>query len=257
MHRILPSVLTAAVGLSACSGGSTPTMPTPPPTPTVTVLTIGGAPASMLTGQSATLAANASYSNGTSQPVAATWQSDSPAITVDSSGRVTAAANGTATITARYQSAVATAIIQSITNYQGSWSGTYINAVCDASGMFASMGFCAPLVGVTAPVLLSLAQTSTTVSGTITFGNVQGNIVAASVRGDGHLTMNPQWQVVIGGTAGTLTVTVSDWDTVASSKSMTGTWVENWRATGWTGNAVFQRRLVSMTRTSAALAARE
>src|SRR5712692_7764070 len=130
MRSLLAVVVT--LGVSACGGNSS--SPSAPTTPTVRTLTISGAPASLVVGQSATLSANASLSSGSSQTVNAAWQSDSVAVSVDGNGLATGTATGSATITATYQGAIARVSIQSLTSYQGIWSGTYVVTTCDASG---------------------------------------------------------------------------------------------------------------------------
>jgi len=101
-----------AVTASACGGGSpsspTPIPPAPPPGPSLTVssLVVEATAALLITvGSSLQFIATATMSDGTIRiPTAiASWQSSNTAVaTVSSSGLVTAAAPGTATITATY-----------------------------------------------------------------------------------------------------------------------------------------------------------
>jgi uncharacterized protein YjdB len=69
----------------------------------VTGLVVGGAPASLAKGLSRTLTATATYSDGTSAVVPATWSSSRPPVAeVSATGVLSAAGIGSATVTASY-----------------------------------------------------------------------------------------------------------------------------------------------------------
>ena len=91
--------LLIAAALSSCS--SSPTSPSS--TFSVSITDIQTSSLSRI-GETTQLEATARFSNGTTLPVAATWQSSNPTVaTVSGSGLVTAVAAGTVTISATYQ----------------------------------------------------------------------------------------------------------------------------------------------------------
>ena len=123
-------VVTAVLSIVACGGsGSSPTAPSPyvpptsaaistplasiisiqlhdspPPGLTVTNLAVSAAATTLAVGQTTTVTATATYSDGTTATVAPTWSSSDTAVaTVSSSGTVTAVAAGSATITGTYE----------------------------------------------------------------------------------------------------------------------------------------------------------
>lgn len=104
MRRFLLTI--AAVGVSACTGGtstSTPPAPTAPGAPTVAAVSVTGAPATA--SASFQLTATARLSDSTTQDVTrtATWQSSDATIATVANGFVTTVANGQADIRATYQ----------------------------------------------------------------------------------------------------------------------------------------------------------
>jgi hypothetical protein len=111
-------VVACVLPLAQCINGSpegpapSPTGPTPPtPTPTLTSVAVTGVSGAATPGQTAQLAANASYSDGTTQTVTqqATWDSANPSVaTVTGTGLVSFVALGDADIRATYRSVVGT-----------------------------------------------------------------------------------------------------------------------------------------------------
>lgn len=117
--RALPSrlggllLVVACVLPLACINGSpdspAPTAPTPTPAVTLTSVAVTGLSGAATPGQTAQLAANASYSDGTTQTVTqqATWESGNQAVaTVTPAGLVSFVALGDADIRATYRSVV-------------------------------------------------------------------------------------------------------------------------------------------------------
>src|SRR5689334_10511304 len=98
-----------AIGVVACGSDTSPAPPTTPSptTSTVQVRATGDASGTIEAGQTRQLAATATLSNGSTSDVTqqATWQSSATNVaTVSAAGLVTALAEGTADISATYQS---------------------------------------------------------------------------------------------------------------------------------------------------------
>jgi hypothetical protein len=109
---VVACVLPLAQCINGSPEGQAPTAPTPPtptPTPTLTSVAVTGLSGAATPGQTAQLAANASYSDGTTQTVTqqASWESANPSVaTVSGAGLVSFVALGDADIRATYRSVV-------------------------------------------------------------------------------------------------------------------------------------------------------
>ncbi len=123
---------------------------------------------------------------------------------------------------------------------QGSWSGRYEVQRCDGTGSnqdyFCSTNRGAFPPGASLPIALSLTQNGSSVSGSITFGQVTG-----SVNG----TVNSAGTLVLQGTAvgGQITVTLSGFSVSVNGSSMTGNFTYNAGLAGVPGVAVVTSRL--------------
>ncbi|MEO8480474.1 MAG: serine hydrolase, partial [Gemmatimonadota bacterium] len=101
MHRSILSLLGIAV-LSNCGGGSTPTTPPPPPPPpTAASISIAPTTLALVEGEGGNLIATVKDASGATMTANVTW-SAAPVgvVTISASGRVTAVASGSATVTA-------------------------------------------------------------------------------------------------------------------------------------------------------------
>ena len=133
--RLIPNAvicLAIALVLPACGGGGSSAPPTPTPqslsiTPGTTILRVN---------QTETFAGTLAMSNGQTQVVQPTWQSDNTTVlTFDSGGTARGRGNGTATIIGTHQGLQATRLIRVATDYQGTWLGEYVVRRCeDAEG---------------------------------------------------------------------------------------------------------------------------
>lgn len=128
--------------------------------------------------------------------------------------------------------------------FAGSWSGRYVVERCDGTGSVqdyfcSARGFYPP--GTDLPMSLSLTQSGTSVSGTLSLGSVTG-VVNGTVTGSGTLVL--QGTVRSGQTSGTL----SGWSTTASGASMSGAFSYDAAFTGIPGVAVVRARLSGVTR---------
>ncbi len=240
----------------ACSGDgesnpTSPTSPSAPATPTVTSLTITGLDA-IRSGFFTTYTAQATLSNGTTATATASWSTDNSGVaTVATNGDVTGVANGTATVIANYQGQSASKVIRIVSNFGGTWTGTYRIVKCDQAANFA--GWCAGIGGVGAilPVALNLSQSGNSrdqITGTVSLGSITGN-TSGNVTGDGRLILGGTFTNSISGTV--FVVTIGGWDTrLAGSNGMAGGWAQSISANGFAGNAYQENQLVSMTQTS-------
>ncbi|MFO7303683.1 MAG: Ig-like domain-containing protein [Acidobacteriota bacterium] len=90
---------------SACGKSSSPTSPSgsgAPSAPTVTTLSVTAGSRDLQVGESTTVTATATFSNGTKGPTTVSWETDNATVaTVSEAGRVTAVGPGSATIIAR------------------------------------------------------------------------------------------------------------------------------------------------------------
>jgi hypothetical protein len=160
---------------------------------------------------------------------------------------VPAAFSGTITVIGDQTSGTNTLAISgnaTAPSFAGAWSGRYIVERCDGTGSVqdyfcSSRGAFPP--GTDLPVSLSLTQSGSSVSGSISIGQVSGP-VTGTVNGSGTLLLQ--------GTArnGTLALTLSGWSTTVSGASMSGTFVYNASIGGIPGVAVVTNRLSGVRR---------
>ena len=257
--RFLATVLTVSsmLVMTACgSDEGSVTTPTPTPsTPTVSSLTINGSDA-LRTGFFTDYTATAVLSNGASQPVTPTWSSSNAAVaTVDANGRLNGISHGSVDLAAAYQGMNASKNVSVVSNFGGTWNGTYAVRACDQSGVFASARWCQDTmggVGSVLPVMLTLSQTGsdrTQVSGSLTLGTgIAGNI-SGNVTGDGRLNLGGSFTVTSSGV--TFQFVFGGWETrLISPGQMRGRWAQSQTATGIPGNAYQEVEIVTMTQTS-------
>ncbi len=243
--------------MSACGSDeslTTPSTPTAPSTPTVSSLTINGLDA-IRTGFFSDYTATASLSNGTSQAVTPSWSSSNTGVaTVDANGRLSGLSHGSMALAASYQGMNASKNVSVVSNFGGSWVGTYVIRACDQAGVFASARWCQGLGGVGSilPVTLTLSQTGsdrTQVTGSLALGDgVAGNI-SGNVTGDGRLILGGSFTVTSSGV--TFQFVFGGWETqLVSPGQMRGRWAQSQTAIGVTGNAYQEVEIVTMTQTS-------
>ena len=110
-RRVLPLVF-FAITVSSCGKDASPTQPTPPPAPTVTAVAVSAATTDLEVGQSTTVTAVATFSNGTTGATTVTWESDNVNVaTVSQERQVRAVGPGTATIIGRSASGLAGTVL--------------------------------------------------------------------------------------------------------------------------------------------------
>jgi len=251
-------MVVAAVIAAGCGGGdSTPTAPTPT-APAVTGLSVTGLDA-IRTNFYANFTAQSTMSDGSTQTVQPSWTSSNPDVaSIAANGDVSGISNGAATITATYQGRSASRSVRIVSNFGGTWSGSYRITKCDQSAAFA--GWCVGIGGVGAvlPVALSLTQGGAgrdQITGTIALGTITGNS-SGNVTHDGRLILGGTFTNAISGTV--FVVTIGGWDTRLSGASgMAGGWSQSIRANGFPGNAYQENTIASLTHTSQGTGARQ
>jgi len=223
MHPLCAAVL--LLGLAACAsdrdGGN-------PAAPDASVVELAISPATDFLKLKGTerFVASVRLSTGITEVVTATWTSDAAAVTVDGSGLATAAAVGTATITAAYRGSTARRTIRVLPDYGGRWAGTFFVTSCGVEGAFKAE-WCDPVRGASFPARLDIVQTRDVVSGTWTLqeeatGTVQG-------------TVSPAGTLALTGTVfqGGVAISISAWDSLSTDNAnMTGRFTLTWSASG-------------------------
>jgi hypothetical protein len=105
------------------------------------------------------------------------------------------------------------------TPFSGRWAGNYIIDRCDGTGSVQDL-LCGARrgafpTGTSLPINLDLTQTGSTVSGTLSLGQITG-VVSGAIRSSGLLTLTGIAR------SGTATATLTYWDTQASGNTMNG-----------------------------------
>lgn len=224
-------------------------MPSPAAAPAATQLRISGnSTGPILTGQTVTLSAVATLSNGSTQIVSASWSSG-PAAAVDANGVVTGLSNGVAAVNATFKGLAAQVNVQVIQSYVGTWAGDYVVTNCAAAGDFQAGGYCRSsfTVGSSEPVMFSLTQNLTTVSGLVDLGAVAGTLNGV-VHADGHFVATGVAADLIDNA--TFVAMIGGFDSTVSGTALSAHWSASTTATGFSGNGFIQVQTGVVVRTS-------
>ena len=109
-----------------------------------------------------------------------------------------------------------------VVNFVGTWSGQYTISACGHVGDWPP---CHDFFeGSVAPMTLTLSQTGSSVSGTLTQGNLITS-VTGSVSNDNHLVLSGSTTTAAGGLPATYAI--MGWDTQLNGNNMTGSWEEH------------------------------
>jgi hypothetical protein len=183
-----PGIL-ASIGfllmVGACSKSSAPTSPTIPALKPLKIV-VSASSEIFTVGTTEVFKAVVLAEDGTTTPVTGgTWSSDEPGVaTVEAStGRVTIVGHGYVIIRIEYKGNSGGLWIRGVTNYQGSWSGSYSVLHCNSSGDFSAANWCSNFpANEVFPANLNLTQNGDAVSGHCTFGpficDVSGTVFA-------------------------------------------------------------------------------
>jgi hypothetical protein len=184
-----------------------------------------------------TFTVTATFSNGSTGPVGATWSSDNTSVaSVESGGRVTGAGPGRATISASYSGMQATRQLRVVPDYAGRWTGDAQVTGCGDDGDWRRVGFCADVgTGGVFPTILALTQDRDHVTGTGSFDEMSGPVQGA-IRTSGHIGLDGSFTVTVEGVP--FEVTVLNWETLSTdNQRMTGRYALSFRATALQGSA--------------------
>ena len=245
--------LLTTVGACGGNGGGGPTTPSAQ-TPTLPGLSITPATDLIKIKASETFTANATFSDGSSRSVQATWGSDTPSVaTIDSTGRAMGVAPGLATIYADYQAMRATRLLRVVPDYQGTWQGDWSVTGCGDEGDWTGVCQLAPN-GTVWALTLGITQTRDSVTGTTDFyGDDLVNLpgpVSGTIGQSGHLVVSGTYTNTIKGNL--VESTVSNWETITTdNERMTGRFRETTRVAGLRGSVYHDGELRIVTKTSA------
>jgi hypothetical protein len=131
-------------------------------------------------------------------------------------------------------------------SFTGNWNGTYVVQQCNGTGSIQDLLCSANRgtfpVGTTLPIAMDLTQNGNSVTGTLSLGQVRGN-VSGFVNSSGVLTLQGT------ATSGQLTAQISGWSTrVVGGNQMEGDFSYNATVVGTPGVAVVVNRLVRVVK---------
>ncbi len=228
-----------ALGLISCGGGGSDSGGGPSPTPQSLTITPGTT--ILKVDQTEVFSGSVTSSNGQSQTVQPTWQSDNTTVLSFEGGAARGRSNGTATIIGTSQGLTAARLIRVATNYQGIWAGDYVIRGCDSSGDFRAAEFCNTenfgyFAGPVLEVAFDLTQDRDEVTGWMFLGSFQGS-THGRVEADGHFTGAGSFTVYA--SDADVTISVNPVNVNADGNRMTGTFTVSVTATGASGQGVF------------------
>jgi hypothetical protein len=233
--RINTFVILLLMGVAACGEDGPPNQVT---SVTPRSVAITGGTDLMKLKATGNLGLTATLSDGTTSTVQGTWRSDNPAAaTVDTTGRVTGAGSGEATIIAEYQGLQAPPLrLRVVPDYHGRWNGDYTLGRCTADGDWLRGDFCGEVpTGDLGPIMLGLTQNRADVNGTSDFGELPGP-VQGTIRMSGHLPLSGTFTVTIEDFV--VDVTLADWEALSiDNDRMTGRFALVFRSSRLEGSA--------------------
>jgi hypothetical protein len=200
-------------------------------------------------GQTATFTIEAAYADGTRAPMTATsWGCDNPNVATVSGGTVTAVGPGEATVFGDCQHGRATRRLRVTPDYNGTWTGGYFWRTCTDSGQFAAERVCADMpLQQEVQMMLRLVQDRERTTGTLALGALAGE-VTGTIALPGHIDIDGAIRYEAEGEV--VTVTLTDWATLATGDRMTGTFKMVWTVSGVTGDMTIGCELTSVGRTN-------
>jgi hypothetical protein len=137
---------------------------------------------------------------------------------------------------------------QSVPQYGGHWSGTYVISGCNQTGGMALANLCGSL-GTSAPYGFSLTQNGTSVTGSFTLGTVNFANTGGTIAPGGSLALT--------GTTVTSGITiVVNWALNLSGSTLTGTVSQNWTSDTLSGQVNVVGTISNASHTAAAGAMR-
>jgi hypothetical protein len=237
------SLVSLSLLVSACGkGGGTPTAPAA----TTQTINVTG-PDRVFIGGTETFTATAVMSDGSSRAVTTGWASDAPGVaTVEpTTGRVTGAGSGMATIFIVHEGRQGQKVVRSLPNFQGAWSGSYAIRGCTQSGQIAAANLCGDTFTVNRvlPTNLSLTQDA---------DRAQGRFFLGSLGGDGSGPVQTDGRLQLTGAihdGGTTIETVWALDSQTPGR-ITGGFTMLWRLSGFSGDVRVTADIRDLNRSS-------
>lgn len=245
------AAVVALVALVGCGGGGSGSGGGPSPTPQSLTITPGTT--ILKVDQTEVFAGTVTLTNGQTQTVQPTWQSDNTTVLTFEGGAARGRSNGTATIIGTSQGLTATRLIRVATNYQGVWVGDYIIRGCDSSGDFRDAEFCSNegfSAGQVLEVAFDLTQDRDDVTGEMFLGALEGT-TRGRVEADGRLTGTGSLTFSEDGLV--LVFTVNPLNVNADGNRMTGNFTVAVTAAGATGQGLFTAELLTVARVASGL----
>lgn len=245
------AAVVALAALVGCGGGGSGSGGAPSPTPQSLTITPGTT--ILKVDQTEVFAGTMTLTNGQTQTVQPTWQSDNTTVLTFENGAARGRSNGTATIIGTSQGLTATRLIRVATNYQGVWVGDYIIRGCDSSGDFRDAEFCNAdgfFAGQVLEVAFDLTQDRDDVTGEMFLGAVEGT-TRGRVEADGRFTGTGSLTVSDDGFV--VAFTVNPVNLNADGNRMTGTFTVSVTAPGVTGQGLFTAEILTVARIASGL----
>ena len=198
-------------------------------------------------GVSETFTAVATMSDGSTEAViGGVWGGDNPSVAMVevTTGQVTIVGSGMVNIFVDYQGQRGTKTIRGLPNYQGTWSGSYIIASCNATGDFLLSGFCDIFaVGTVLPINLVLTQDQDRVTGRFYLGDLSSD-TTGPVATNGQLLLTG----LVPSDPFTVDVVLQLQSTTPGQISGTLDWL--FLAAGFTGSGQLSCNILDLSRTS-------
>ena len=220
--------------LVACGGSKGPDGGGPGPT--VTSITISPGTDMLKIKGTESYQATAAYTNGTTAAVTPAWRSDNPAVlTIEGSGRATANASGTATITAEHEGRSGTKLVRVVPDYGGNWRGIIVLRNCQAEGAAWAAGCAEMSPGELDTLSMAVTQQGAGITATLDLGGFAGP-VTGSIAMDGTLSVTGTYSTTLEGFP--IDFTVVEWQTMSTDNArMTGRGVFTMRSSMVPGQA--------------------
>ena len=138
--------------------------------------------------------------------------------------------------------------VSPIPDVEGQWRGTFTTTACTVSSA-ALQGFCAVVFSTDpVPFVLALAQFEDELVGSFQLGDALVPM-SGTIDEAGRIRLSGSASAVFGG-AGTMTLTLLDWDTTASGASLTGGWSSEIEASDTGDTTQATHVIVEATKTS-------
>lgn len=215
--------------------------------PTAQSITVTSTSDMLYIGISETFMAMVTMSDGSVKAVVGgVWGGDNPSVAtvVAATGQVSIVGSGMVNVFVDYEGKRGSKAIRGLPNYQGTWTGSYAIASCNATGDFLIGGFCGIYtIGMQFPTDLVLTQNQDQVTGRFYLGFLSADAVGP-VATDGQLLLTGK---II---SDPFTIDVA-WQLQSTTPGqITGALSQLHLGTGWIGDGQLLCTVISISRTS-------